>query len=441
VASAIRPHGRNGLRNVRCVGATALLSLTRLAVDPGGSATCDVRVRNTGSVVDQFTFEVVGDAATWATLDPPALSLFPGAEGTTQLRFDVPRSSEVRSGEVAFGVKVISREDPDGTLVEEGLLEVGRFSELGAELLPRTARGRRMAMFELAFDNRGNERVTALLSAIDPDGLLGFRFDPPSLVADPNSAVFARMRAVPRARFLRGEPQTRPFQVLVEPDGQPAIVVDGTMLQEPVLPRWFWKAVLAALLLLLVLVLLWFTVLKPTVESAAKDAVAPALAANEEAIEGLAAEVAGVKAGGGGGGGGGGGAPTTVVPPDTTVTTLAPVNLLGDSFDRRLAATAAPGATATDIFKVEAARISLTDIVLQNPNGDGGFVEVRRGPEVIVRVNLANFRDLDYHFVSPYVFTPGQEIVLAVQCKTPGDPVLAKCSAAASLSGFRKATP
>lgn len=414
------------------MAATALLSLTRLSADPGGSASCDVRVRNTGSIVDQFTFEVLGEAGRWATLDPPALSLFPGAEGITTLRFDVPRSSDVRSGEVPFGVKVVSREDAQGTIVEEGILDIGHFSELGAELLPRTARGRRAALFELAFDNRGNERVNALLSAIDPDGLLLFRFDPPAVVAEPNTAVFSRCKAVPRARFLRGEPQTRPFQVLVEPEGQPALVVDGTMLQEPVLPRWFWKAVLASLLGLLLLVLLWFTVLKPTVESAAKDAVAPALAENEAALEKVAADVAGIKAGGGA---------TTTVPPQVTTTTPAPstANPLGDSFDRRLSATAAPGATATDRLAVTGARISITDLVLQNPNGDTGFAEVRRGSEVIVRVNLANFRDLDYHFVSPYVFTPGQELVLSVQCKTPGESGGGKCSAAASFSGFRKA--
>src|SRR5205085_1351849 len=63
------------------MGATASLSPASVTVEPGRSATCTLRVRNTGTVVDQLTLDVLGDAAAWATVSPPTLSLFPGADG------------------------------------------------------------------------------------------------------------------------------------------------------------------------------------------------------------------------------------------------------------------------------------------------------------------------------------------------------------------------
>ncbi len=51
-------------------------------VEPGASISLDVLVRNTGTVVDQFNFEVLGPAGTWATFDPPTVSLFPQGEET-----------------------------------------------------------------------------------------------------------------------------------------------------------------------------------------------------------------------------------------------------------------------------------------------------------------------------------------------------------------------
>ncbi|MGH9005969.1 MAG: hypothetical protein ACRDYV_22820, partial [Acidimicrobiia bacterium] len=98
-----------------------------------------------------------------------------------------------------------------------------------------------------------------------------------------------------------------------------------------------------------------------------------------------------------------------------------------------------PGQGKAETFVVEEGKVfSLTDIVLQNPAGDGGTLEFRRGDAVILRVNLANFRDLDYHFVSPLVFQENQELVMAVSCaNTEG----LRCTPASSFTGFTTATP
>ena len=79
-------------------------------------------------------------------------------------------------------------------------------------------------------------------------------------------AGFAKVRVSPVKRFWRGQPKTRPFQLFVTPEGGTPITVDGTLLQESVLPSWFLKALLALIVLLIALVLIWLLLLKPTIQ-------------------------------------------------------------------------------------------------------------------------------------------------------------------------------
>ena len=65
-----------------------------------------------------------------------------------------------------FGVHVISKEDPQGSVVEEGVVDIAPFSDVFAELAPRTSRGRRGASHDLAIDNRGNSAINATISML-----------------------------------------------------------------------------------------------------------------------------------------------------------------------------------------------------------------------------------------------------------------------------------
>src|SRR5688500_2366142 len=146
----------NSASILAAMGALAHLETRSVPIAPGSQATVAIRIRNTGSVVDQFTVQVLGDATPWALVVPPTLSLFPGAEETAQVTFSPPRSPEVPAGPMPFGLRVVSKEDPAGSVVEEGSLELAPFSDLFAELAPRTSRGSRSATHDLAIDNRGN---------------------------------------------------------------------------------------------------------------------------------------------------------------------------------------------------------------------------------------------------------------------------------------------
>lgn len=403
------------------MGATATLSSSTIEAVPGTVTSCEVQVCNTGPVVDDFTFEVLGDAGRWATVEPPMLKLFPAEEKQVHVQFRPPRAPDTRAGAVPFAVKVVSKEDPQGTVVEEGAVDVAAFSETFVELLPRTSRGRLRARHELALDNRGNRRVNANLSALDPDDRLGFAFDPPGIVAEPGTAAFARLTARPVKRFLRGPAKSVPFQVVVEPEGEDRKTADGIVLQESVLPQWLNKALLALLALLVLAAIAWFAIVKPTVESSAEDAVKGPLAEQSGKIADLEEKVTG----------------TTTAPVTTDNSTDDIGGPLGGSFDKRLAVDVKPGATSSSPYKVDdGKRLSLTDVLLQNPQGDGGTLRLKRGRDILLEVNLANFRDLDYHFVSPVVFSGGEELVLEVSCLNPNPP--GNCKPAAYLTGFLK---
>jgi hypothetical protein len=407
------------------MGATAILQNESLGVEPGGEVLCEVKVRNNGTVVDEFRFTVLGDAAGWAAVEPTALSLMPGTEGVAEVRFRPPRSSETKAGMVPFGLRVASKEDPAGSVVEEGTLEVGRFADVFAELVPRTSRGRSSAKHELAFDNRGNILCSAEVSAADADNLLVFDFEPPTVSADPNTAVFGKVRVKPKKKFLKGPPKTHMFKVTLRPDGALPITADGSYHQEALIPKWTNKALLAVALLALA----WLTLLRPTVKSAARQAVEKPLAKQEAKVTQLAAAVAPAAAAAAAG--------------QNPAAPAAPTGLAahGDPFDRRLAVSAKPDGTDTQAYTVGKEQVfSLSDIVFQNPLGVAGTLEIRRDDAVLLHENLANFRDLDYHFVSSVVFTEGQKLVLFVQCGSPaGGP---DCTPSAYVAGFlKKAAP
>jgi hypothetical protein len=393
------------------MSAAATLLERSVAVEPGGEAAVRVRVRNAGPVVDQFGLQVLGAAAGWATVEPPSLSLFPGAEEVATIRFRPPRASTVVAGDVPFGVRVVSHEDPDAAVVEEGTLGVGAFFRTVADLVPRNSRGSRSAAHELAIDNHGNVPIEVAVQGADPDGALGFGFRPPSQVIAPGRAGFVRVRVAAKRTFLSGPPQSHPFQLQVLPYDQPSIPVDGSMLQGPLVGRGVRNAALLALAGVVAAALLWFLALKPGVESTARQAVAAPLAQQSAAIAQLQKQAPG----GGGGGGGGGGAPAA----SPTAGAggggggAAGGGAAGTSFARRLDQSGG----GRNQYKVPAGvTLSVTDVVFQNPGADHGTVQLQRDGATLLVENLDNFRDLDYHFVTPLTATANQTLQLTVQC-------------------------
>jgi hypothetical protein len=463
------------------MGSSASLDRPDLAVEPGQEVSAQLRVRNNGSVVDQFTFEGLGTGAAWIEAEPEVLSLFPGAEGTVTIHFRPPKSPNTAPGPTPFGIKVVSGEDPMGSAVEEGVITVGRFADRSVEIYPVTQRGRRKGQFEIAVDNRGNAPIEVEFSGSDPENACRYAFAQGALTVEPGTAHFTKFEVIPHDRFWKGPPKTHQFQVLVTerarhaelpapamaapgappapPDAMPTPVavapveaVNGTLLQEAMIPAWLIKAIIALIALLIILWILWITLFKPTVESAAKDAVEAPLASLNEKVDALAPPGAETPAGGdagaattttiGGSGGNQTGETTTSiaggVPTATTTTILTSTfaTPFGNPADFQLGGTPVAGGAAANFTNPFSSTFAVTDIVLQNPGGDTGIVQIKRDGTILLDSALENFRDLDLHFVAPYMFNPGSNLIMTVTCNTPTNP--AGCQISASFGGFQK---
>src|SRR2546422_471387 len=333
---------RSATYDARAMAATATLASKAVTVTPGGEAVSEVRVRNSGTVVDQFTLEVLGDASAWAIVEPAVVPLFPGAEAVARIKFKPPKSSSVP-----------------------------------ARAIPAEA------------------------------GTVGF----------------ATIRVSPRQRFLTGPPKISPYKVLVHQDGLPTLTVDGSMQQEGLIPRWLVPALIGLVALLLIAVILWFALLKPSISSAAKDAVAPQALAVQSLASRLPAANPGAQSGGG-----------------ADATGANPVQ--GKVWSSRLAINPDVRPLESTVTVPDGGGLAVTDLVFENPNGNSGTLylvrrEANKPDQVLMTLRLENFRDLDFHFVTPLVFKKKQ--TMALSCGP--DPAGSRCDASAYYSGYFKNPP
>lgn len=407
----------------------AQLDSDSVRLDAGGEAVVPLQIRNTGDTVEGYHIEVVGVPASWTTVEQPDVTLFPGATTTTTINFRPPRSSAVPAGSLQFGVRVVPTEHPEEAVVPEGVVELLPFLETTAELVPRTSRGRRGGRHQLAVDNRGNVPLTLVLVPADPAQALTMRVRPEGLTVDPGHAAFADLRLRARKTVWKGAPITHPFTVAVSPveGGGQAVSLDGSHLQEAVLPPWLTKALLALLALLLLLAGVWFLLLKPTIESAARNAVDQPVktAANQAAVARQQAAAAQkqadqAKQAASSASDQNQGAQGAVA--KVQKLTGLPVSL-SQPFSSRLELATASKGTGTKVFAVPAKQsLDLTDLVLQNPQGDFGTVTLSLGTQTLFDMALENFRDIDYHFVSPINAKAGDKLTMKVRCNGVGKP-------------------
>lgn len=418
------------------MGVAVYLEAAPGRVEPGFQTSVGITVRNTGAVVDQIDLDIVGDTSEWASVQPASVNLLPGEEADARLTFAPPRTPGMTAGGYAFALRAMSREDTGGSVIEEAVVEVGEFSLVEAEIIPRTSTGRRAGRHRLAVDNLGNHAETVSVGAVDPDQKLKFAIRPANLTVPPGSATFVTVSARPRKTFWRGANASLPFEVTATPATTAPATLPATMVQQAILPAWLPKALAAVVLLGVALVALWYTLLKPTVESSARavvedetrelaraivDASEQADQAQEEAAaaqeQAAAAEESAVEAEetveeatqGGGAGRNGAGSGGNV-----------PVGTLDSraALDFRISTEvpSAGGFTPEDFVPPARRVVWVSDLVLQNPAGDAGSLRIQRGDTVLLEFGLENFRDLDYHFIQPAQFDEDNPVVVAVDC-------------------------
>jgi hypothetical protein len=425
------------------MGATASLSSSDLSVAPGAVATVDLLVRNNGSVVDELSLRVLGEAGDWAIVEPPTLSLFPQTEGMARVTFSPPRSPSTRAGVIAFGVMVTSREDPEGSVVEEGTLEIAAFTDTTAELIPHAGAGKRNAHFRLAIDNRGNVPVSCQLGGLDPNGNLNFLVRPSGADVAAGTTVFARLTTTASHWMWRGQARTLPFAAVVSStdESAPPIHCEGVMLHEALLPPWILKALALALALILAAIAIWYGLLRPSIRSQARAAaLAQSAKAVDQAHKAAAAAQKAQQAAGSASKSAGAAAQAATKAtgkPFVATTTTVPAGPATTPTGGRVVLSVPSGQTASQSLAgiPNNKSFELTDIVFENPDGDSGTVSLVRGTSVVLFENLANFRDIDYHFVSPISFPAGTPVTISATCTNPSTTKV-PCQPGAYLGGY-----
>lgn len=429
----------------------ASLDAPFVTVEPGGEADLFLQVLNSGSTVEEYRFAVVGPCAAWTTIEPESLTLYPEASGSVTIRLRPPRNSQVTAGQQALGVRVVQASGNAEAVVPEATVTVLPFAQITAELLPLGSHSAWRGRHKVAVDSLGNLPITVRTAARGGTEKARCAVEPDSLEIAPGAARLAKVKVRPTKRLWRGTPVTHPFQVVVTPDADPdwarqePVVLDGSYEQQPILPRWLPRAIIAAVVVAAVLVGLWFSVLRPTVRSAAKEAVTPAVVESAMSNGGNRSgqnpenpgQSPGASNGGAGGGGGaagpssGAGAPAGEVggPGLPTSARVQVRDAVGSGSSTRTAYQVPSGKT-----------FGLTDIVVQNPQGDAGTVIIANQGGGLLTLALENFRDSDYHFVTPVEVSAGGKITIAVECRQVGKPVKlspapSQCSESLFLGG------
>lgn len=412
---------------------SATLRTTEVRVAPGAGARCHVLVRNSSAVVDQFVFAVRGDVADWIQVKPERANLMPQQEVSVELTFMPPRTHEVLAGDHPFALQVSSREDPAGSVVQEGTVTVDPFTELDAVMVPATSSGRRTGRHTVAIDNLGNHAHRVDVSATDPDAKLTFRLRPHTPMLEPGTATFVRIRARPKKYFWKGNDRFQPFLAHVAAKDADRIDLEGAFNQGPLIPRRvFWLfAMLFALLLIAILVVTFLLRQRPvsiaglspsepnTTAATPANATTTSTSARPSTSKSKPkpTTTSGTGNGSGNGSGTGGQASNTTF----TIHSGAYPNVGGGPQLFSYVVPAGPN------YRV-------TSVVLRNQAADTGQVQLRHGDTVLATFDLAEVRgEFTFHLVDPPLVAPGERVTMAVSCTNKRGPCTPDGSFTAAL--------
>jgi hypothetical protein len=216
----------------------ATIEPSELQVDAGNETSLLVRVRNRGTIVDQFDIKVVGPTSHWATVDPPSLRLFPDKEGEARVTFRPPRAPDPMSDVYPFGIAVRAASDASAMTVEEGHVAVAPFVQLTSEVVPQTSRGIFSGSHDVTVHNVGNAVAEVTVNASDPDRLLNFEVTPQRAGLKPGGAATLRTKVKPKSTFFMGGAKRIPFSIQVDEPSAGSYQIPATIEQHAIIPGW-----------------------------------------------------------------------------------------------------------------------------------------------------------------------------------------------------------
>jgi hypothetical protein len=405
---------------------SAELSANDITVAPGEEVVTHLLVRNIGPQAETVAVVATGMCGGWTHPNPATLSLFPGEQQRVEVVLHPPRSPAVSAGASSLAIRVVPHGAPDDAITAEAVVHVLAFSERRVTILQPVLRGRRSAEYDVVVENLGNTPASCRLSLSDPARRLNGRFQPPSIGVEPGRDAATTVRVRSRRRRWRGGTSSFPFEITAGQEGHTDATASATFLQSTVISAGWWKPVAALLAVGGVVAALWWGLVLPSIDRAVDDAVDQAVDEIEQSAATVPVTIPED--------------PLTSVPPSTSPPASGSTSDDGDAgelFAFRLPVQAPVGSTESQQFDTPSgSRLEITDIVLQNPNGDLGTARLLRNDDVLLTWRLDNIIGDDVkQYISPYELRTGDQLVFEVSCTGAGDPTLGACNTAVSLTG------
>ncbi|MEP6296341.1 MAG: hypothetical protein ABJ382_03370 [Ilumatobacter sp.] len=375
---------------------------------PGQAAALSLHLQNNTDAERMVTLRAGGGLAAQTVLQTETIYLDPNEH------FEVPVIVDANASLVAGPHScVIEVVDDKETTSAAATIQVATSEAWSARLEPQRSKSASAGRHKVVVENSGNVPMTVEFVATSAPGV-STELAAPAVNIDPGKTAKVEFRVAPHAKFWSGTSVEHPFSIAVAGSNGDRSDLEGTYEQGPRVRSWFGPAAAGMVGALLLGTLAWFTVLKPSVLDSAREEAAELDALQQAdlddrvtAIEAAAEEAAELP--------------------------------LGDPTDLRLTVDAEASTTSTQEFDFDATGsgriLSISDVVFQNPTGAAGRVELLRDDEVLLDQEMANFRDLDFHFVAPFQIESGSSVSLRVTCTPPG-PGTEACEAAATIIGF-----
>ena len=400
------------------MAAQAWFSRGDVEVAPGTVVVLQLTVANLADTTDSFVITPAGLAAAWTTITPSTVTLFGGTQQEIEVRVAPPLLPSTGAGPTSLSVRIVPQSDPDEVRTVDTVLDVTSVVDRRLDMLQPAQRGRYGALYEIMLENRGNSQASCRMYLIDPTGRLEADFDPPTAGCEPGVSTLVRARVKATGMQWERRPRTIPFRIDATETGCPTTTATATFVQSPVVPERILGRLVGAAVGLVLLGLAWVAVVRPVVRDAAADAA-------RDAVRGVQTTGSTVP----------GDEPAD---PDTsTPVVIAPTEDEGTIINIPLSVASAVGVAASADYEVPAGkRLQVTDIVVQNPNGDQGVLVVQRDGETLYTFRLDNILgDTGVSLVTPIELRAGQQLIVTVTCGGVGDPTFPTCAENVFASG------
>lgn len=396
-----------------------------MSIRPGDAVSLSLSVENLGDHTETYTILPAGLTAAWTTVTRPNITLFGGSRDVVEIVIRPPAINTTSAGPTTAALRVIPQQNPDDSVVAEALLDIQSFDDRRITVLQPVQRARRRATYEFMVENHGNNLASCRLHLIDPTNRVDGRFDPPAVGVAPGSSSLVKLQLKAKGGWFRRSERQLDFEIEgTQQDHQPAIG-RAALIQPPTIPGRAIAKALAVAALLAALVLAWFAVVRPELRDAAERAV-------DERIDDLAEATETSDATPG---------PAATTAPTTETTAPPNDGASGEAFSTRLVVSPGIGETADASYAVPAGTsFVLTDIVVQNPNGDLGEAVLLRNDEVLYVWDLAVIGNNDFQGrITGVPFAAGDAATLRARCDGTGVTTNNTCEIALLLGGL--ATP